>query len=267
MLRIVLVPYIPIGYMEISVFVSPCSCMPIYGHLYIYCNSPCPFMPIYGDLLTVSPCPFYAHIWIFLMSSVYEHIWAFWYAHIWRSLNCKPLSLLCPYIDIPDVIRICPYMGFLICPYMEISVSPYMGIKGCFRSDIRFVYIGLLGLTSQTPWAIWPRNLYLGIDDSSWPHHDFNRYKRTLSDIHSPQIKQSTSLPVNPFFDTWAWTTYISIYGDGHIWRYDDITESTADDVAWCHTIHKQALYKGAILTREESIPRLRPYRQDQLSL
>ena len=168
MLHIVLVPYIPIGYMEISVFVSPCSCMPIYGHLYIYCNSPCPFMPIYGDLLTVSPCPFYAHIWIFLMSSVYEHIWAFWYAHIWRSLNCKPLSLLCPYIDIPDVIRICPYMGFLICPYMEISVSPYMGIKGCFRSDIRFVYIGLLGLTSQTPWAIWPRNLYLGIDDSSW---------------------------------------------------------------------------------------------------
>ena len=169
--------------------------------LLVYCNSPCPFMPIYGDLLTVSPCPFYAHIWIFLMSSVYEHIWAFWYAHIWRSLNCKPLSLLCPYIDIPDVIRICPYMGFLICPYMEISVSPYMGIKGYFRSDIRFVYIGLLGLTSQTPWAIWPRNLYLGIDDSSWPHHDFNRYKRTLSDIHSPQIKQSTSLPVNPFFD------------------------------------------------------------------
>ena len=201
MLRIVLVPYIPIGYMEISVFVSPCSFMPIYGHLYIYCNSPCPFMPIYGDLLTVSPCPFYAHIWIFLMSSVYEHIWAFWYAHIWRSLNCKPLSLLCPYMDIPDVIRICPYMGFLICPYMEISVSPYMGMKRYFRSDIRFVYIGLLGLTSQTPWAIWPRNLYLGIDDSSWPHHDFNRYKRTLSDIHSPQIKQSTSLPVNPFFD------------------------------------------------------------------
>ena len=129
------------------------------------------------------------------------HIWRYDDIHIWRSLNCKPLSLLCPYMDIPDVIRICPYMGFLICPYMEISVSPYMGMKGYFRSDIRFVYIGLLGLTSQTPWAIWPRNLYLGIDDSSWPHHDFNRYKRTLSDIHSPQIKQSTSLPVNPFFD------------------------------------------------------------------
>ena len=122
------------------------------------------------------------------------------------------------YSDVGQIMLL-QYLG----PYGLILVTPGISIYGYtlhryLKSDVVvqymgpyehvtswnlhiWVYKGTSGLTPvlfifccqvwhhRLPSHIWPGNLYLGIDDSSWHHRNWNLYKRTLSALHSPQIK------------------------------------------------------------------------------